>query len=779
MAPQLSAITFGQILSDSSISGGSANVPGSFSFIQPDVQPESGTYTAELLFTPNDLVTYRTETVNVNVQVNQLARDLDWLSGPSSRWFYGEPYSAEVLITIGKGEITYTVVDSAEICSVEAKTGLLTAIRAGECVIRADVPATGNFLAAENYKTINIAPVAPGAPGNVVVNAADTVATISWTQPTNDGGSAITGYIVNLTSSDQSKTCSVAETVFTCTFEELNQGAEYSVEVITLSDESQLQSDKSLAALSIPAAEVEILPEPEVTPEPQPEPEVYVDPRPFEAINPVEDDPVGVAEKTVAAITLVSAVAAAGAAVAGAAGAASAAGGAAAGGASGSSSSSGSSGGARAEAKGASADKSSEKNESAEETENIRDLSKGKIDDAAKFGSSGRWGDGLMVWSLPLLVALDSPPKQIAKSFARVLPIGAKIFSDGAYLRAMIGSFSALLVVVSVLAGAVGVTQTGGLLVLPSTLIIALIVVIGAFDVLAGFLGAATLAIGLAITAGLNTPADIRFLFGVIALGVVPRVISGAFRSLRREVTSGSAYAWERLLDYFVAPMLAAWASYQIVGLLPLFAGIALPVEELGQVIPIVVAIAMIFRVTLEELAGRYFPDRTSQVQVTDLPKPPTIQLVISTILRAATFSFIAAALIGVSWHLFVGAFIFVLPNLLALFQSKFPNSRKLYHLMPQGLVNLCVSLWLGQVALMVITGVFQETPDLAKIGFVLLPIPSLILSILKLFGRHGAEGEPRFYEKPNMGWFYRVGTLLMIFLTAELTNLINTTTLI
>ena len=659
---------------------------------------------------------------------------------------------------------------------------MLTAIRAGECVIRADVPATGNFLAAENYKTINIAPVAPGAPGNVVTNVSETVATVTWTQPTNDGGSAITGYLVNLTSSDQTKTCTVAETVFTCTFEGLTEGSEYSVEVITLSNDSQLQSDKSLAALSIPAAEVEILPEPqpepEVTPEPQPEPEVYVDPRPFEAINPVEDDPVGVAEKTVAAITLVSAVAAAGAAVAGAAGAASAAGGAAAGGSSGSSSS-GSSGGARAEAKGASADKSSEKNESEEDSENIRDLSKGKIDDAAKFGSSGRWGDGLMVWSLPLLVALDNPPKQIAKSFARVLPIGAKIFSDGAYLRAMIGSFSALLVVISVLAGAVGVTQTGGLLVLPSTLIIALIVVIGAFDVLAGFLGAATLAIGLAITAGLNTPADIRFLFGVIALGVVPRVISGAFRSLRREVTPGSAYAWERLLDYFVAPMLAAWASYQIVGLLPLFAGIALPVEELGQVIPIVVAIAMIFRVTLEELAGRYFPDRTSQVQVTDLPKPPTIQLVISTILRAATFSFIAAALIGVSWHLFVGAFIFVLPNLLALFQSKFPNSRKLYHLMPQGLVNLCVSLWLGQVALMAITGVFQETPDLAKIGFVLLPIPSLILSILKLFGRHGAEGEPRFYEKPNMGWFYRVGTLLMIFLTAELTNLINTTTLI
>jgi hypothetical protein len=187
----------------------------------------------------------------------------------------------------------------------------------------------------------------------------------------------------------------------------------------------------------------------------------------------------------------------------------------------------------------------------------------------------------------------------------------------------------------------------------------------------------------------------------------------------------------------------------------------------------------MVSRVSLEEIAGRYFPDRIAYVQVDNLPKAPLGQVLISTVLRAGTFAFVAAALIGVSWHLFVGAFIFVLPNILALFQSKFPNSRKLYHLMPQGLVNLAVSLWLGQVTLIAITGIFHETPDLAKLGFVLLPIPSLILSIMKLFGRHGYEGEPRFYEKPNMGWFYRFGTIIMIYITAELTHTINTTNLL
>ena len=773
--PQLSPITFGEKVSDSQLIGGSANVEGSFRFTQPDVKPDAGNYLAQIEFTPNDDITYQKELLNLDLQVNKASRSLDWIAGPGSPWLFGEKYSAQAEISAGEGDVTYSIIDSEETCSIDSSTGILTAIRAGECSIQADVPTSANFLSASSQKTLNVFPVVPTPPTNLSVDLVETTATVTWSKPDNDGGSEISSYTVSLISHDLTKTCTAAATVFSCTFEDLVEGTDYSVEVIALSNQDALRSIKSETTLTIPEAELTIVPEPEV--EPTPEPEAYVDPRPFEAINPVEDDPVGVAEKTVAAITLVSAVAAAGAAVAGAAGAAgaaSAAGGAASSGASGPSSSS-SSGGARAEAKASSAEKNSENSESVDETENIRDLTKGKIDDAVQVSSSGRWGDRLALWSLPLIVALDNPPKKISQSFAKVLPLGAKIFSDGAYLRAMFGSFSALLILLAISFGVVGVNQADGLLVLPSTLVIAVIVVIGAFDVLAGFLGAATLAIGLAVTAGINTTADIRFMLGVIALGVVPRVISGAFRSLRRDVTPGSAYAWERLLDYFVAPMLAAWASYQIVSLLPLLAGIALPVEELASVIPATVAVSMIARVTLEEVAGRYFPDRISQVQVQNLEKPPVIQLVVSTILRAATFAFIATALIGVSWHLFIGAFIFVLPNLLALFQNKFPNSRKLFHLMPQGLVNLCVSLWLGQVALMAITGIFQETSDLARLGFVLLPIPSLILSILKLFGRHGLEGEPRFYEKPNMGWFYRVGTLLMIYFTAELTNTINT----
>jgi hypothetical protein len=146
--------------------------------------------------------------------------------------------------------------------------------------------------------------------------------------------------------------------------------------------------------------------------------------------------------------------------------------------------------------------------------------------------------------------------------------------------------------------------------------------------------------------------------------------------------------------------------------------------------------------------------------------------------LRALTFGFVSVALVGVSWHLVVGAILFVLPNFLTLIQDKLPNSKFLFHALPKGLTNLCVTLWLGQISLLVITGIFQQTPELARIGFVLLPIPGLIISLLKLFGRKGYESKPKFLSTPGMVWVSRFGTSAMVYAAAELTNTINLTSL-
>jgi hypothetical protein len=70
-APSASAITFGQSLASSTLSGGSASVAGSFAWTTPSTAPAVGTTVQNVTFTPTDSVNYNTATTSVSVTVNQ------------------------------------------------------------------------------------------------------------------------------------------------------------------------------------------------------------------------------------------------------------------------------------------------------------------------------------------------------------------------------------------------------------------------------------------------------------------------------------------------------------------------------------------------------------------------------------------------------------------------------------------------------------------------------------------------------------------------------------
>jgi hypothetical protein len=68
-APTASAITYGQALSASTLSGGSASVPGSFAFTTPTTTPGAGTANQSVTFTPTNNIDYSTISFNVSVTV--------------------------------------------------------------------------------------------------------------------------------------------------------------------------------------------------------------------------------------------------------------------------------------------------------------------------------------------------------------------------------------------------------------------------------------------------------------------------------------------------------------------------------------------------------------------------------------------------------------------------------------------------------------------------------------------------------------------------------------
>ncbi|PLX06624.1 MAG: hypothetical protein C0596_14990 [Marinilabiliales bacterium] len=94
--PTASDITVGDALLSSSLSGGSASVPGTFSFVNPAYIPDAGIYTAQVAFIPTDPITYNSVIGSAQVTVNKLTPTVTtWPN--ASDIIYGQDLSASVL----------------------------------------------------------------------------------------------------------------------------------------------------------------------------------------------------------------------------------------------------------------------------------------------------------------------------------------------------------------------------------------------------------------------------------------------------------------------------------------------------------------------------------------------------------------------------------------------------------------------------------------------------------------------------------------------------------
>jgi len=94
--PTASAINFGQKLSKSNLTGGSANTDGAFSWTSPNLIPAAGTPNQSVTFTPSNTSEFSTVTHTVIVTVNKAAPTVS--SWPSaSAITYGQALSASTL----------------------------------------------------------------------------------------------------------------------------------------------------------------------------------------------------------------------------------------------------------------------------------------------------------------------------------------------------------------------------------------------------------------------------------------------------------------------------------------------------------------------------------------------------------------------------------------------------------------------------------------------------------------------------------------------------------
>jgi hypothetical protein len=92
-----------------------------------------------------------------------------------------------------------------------------------------------------------------------------------------------------------------------------------------------------------------------------------------------------------------------------------------------------------------------------------------------------------------------------------------------------------------------------------------------------------------------------------------------------------------------------------------------------------------------------------------------------------------------------------------------------LWQALPDGVPLIAVMLVIGWAVSAALVSALGDSPDYAQTMFVILAIPGFVLAILGMIGRDPREGDTRWYQRPTMTGFYRIGGVLVLAITAIL----------
>jgi hypothetical protein len=365
-------------------------------------------------------------------------------------------------------------------------------------------------------------------------------------------------------------------------------------------------------------------------------------------------------------------------------------------------------------------------------------------------------GDRSRTWSWPGTSALDALSATLPVRLARRSPLLARVAADGTYLRAILGSASLLALLAGLALGVVALRDTGGEALAPVASVTIAIAVLGVFDAAAGLVAVLIFTTGVLVLGGVDSYAHLRLMLGLSALWFVVPVLAGAARPLRRPPTRSLEQSWDRAADFVIASLIGAWAVQKIVLALPGLAGVRLPIAEHANAAAYCVLAALVARLAFETIASHLYPRRLDLAEAAGIPEPGALLRLGATALRMVIFVFFAYIVVGTSWQLWVGAALFVAPQVLAIYEPRFPNSPALFRALPKGLPRLVLMLFVGTaVGALLLRTMNQKSDTFVADSFVLLSLPGFLLSLVSFFGREGNE--------PPIGWGKRIAGIALL----------------
>jgi hypothetical protein len=236
-----------------------------------------------------------------------------------------------------------------------------------------------------------------------------------------------------------------------------------------------------------------------------------------------------------------------------------------------------------------------------EESEESEDLASVGAGGLALIKRRDGWGDRSRTWRHKRTEGVDRRWRKFAESISSFSPLAARTFGDGAYLRAMAGSFSTVLYPIALLLGAYALIDSDRQALPPATWIVIAIALLGAIDAAAGLFASAIFILGVTISGNIFSREEVLTVAGLSIIFFAPALLASAIRPIRRLISDVDE-RWERITDYALVGLLSFWSLEKIVGALNGLSGLKLPISADARQIAFIVAIG-----ACKNIIGRKF----------------------------------------------------------------------------------------------------------------------------------------------------------------------------
>jgi len=346
----------------------------------------------------------------------------------------------------------------------------------------------------------------------------------------------------------------------------------------------------------------------------------------------------------------------------------------------------------------------------------------------------------------------------LAHRFNRFSPLLTRTIQDGNTVRAMIGSWAALLMPIGLILGIIAVINTGGQSLPPAWTIVALIMSVAIFDAFAGFVAGFVFFLAALVTGNITNRPELLTTIGVMVLFFAPALLASAFRPFRRLVRNQDD-KWERITDYALGTLLTFWVITKMVAAMNGLARLELPITDYGTELALIAAGLLLIRVALEDIAVEQYPMRLRALHV-EIRKPSQAQKVRSLAFKIFVFFIMAAPFVGSTLNLVLGTLIFAIPQITSLSLEDNLPKKKLY--LPKGVFKTVVMIFVMALASNLIEGAFSSPEAFLKWSFVVMALPGFFLHYLDAI-TDAPESDWKTTEKGRM--IYRIGGVIVFIL--------------